>query len=101
MKRTFLVVYEKGPEGYSGFSPDISGCISVGNTIEEMRTNYKEAVDLYLEGCLEFGEPLPEPTSKTITLPLEGEPDSHAEYVVEWLTVDIPTSSAHPSKQAA
>ncbi len=99
MKRTFLVVYEKGPKNYSGFSPDIPGCGSMGDTLEEMRANLTEAIDLYIDGCIEFGEPLPEPTAKSITLPLEGEADPHAEYVVEWLTVNIPTVTENPATQ--
>ena len=90
MKRAYLVIYEKGKRNYSGFAPDVPGCASVGATIEEMRTNLREALELHMQTSLEYGDPLPEATTASITLPLEGELDPNAAYVVEHLRVTIP-----------
>jgi predicted RNase H-like HicB family nuclease len=44
--------------------PDLPGCISVGDTIEDTGRNIREAITLYLEGLREHGEVVPEPTTK-------------------------------------
>ncbi len=90
MKKTFLVVYEKGKKNYGGFAPDVSGCVSLGETLDEIRANLLEALQLYIDTAAELGYPIPEPSTKTITLPIEGETDPKVTYVVERLTVSIP-----------
>ncbi len=90
MKKTFLVVYEKGRKNYSGFAPDVEGCGSIGATLEEMRINLREALELYMETSAELGYPLPEPSIQTVTLPVEGETDPKTTYVVEHLTISVP-----------
>lgn len=90
MKRTFLVVYEKGKRTYGGFAPDVPGCISLGATLDEIRANLLEALQLYMDTTVELGYPVPEPTSNTVTLPIEGETDPKVTYVVEWLTINVP-----------
>lgn len=90
MKKTFLVVYEKGRRNYGGFAPDVPGCISLGDTVDEIRANLLEALQLYMDTAVELGYPLPEPTSNSVTLPIEGETDPKTTYVVERLTVNVP-----------
>jgi len=100
MKKTFLVVYEKGKKNYGGFAPDVPGCGSMGNTLEEVRANLREALQLYMDTSAELGFPLPDPTTSTVTLPIEGETDPKVTYVVERLTLNIPrprTSTPRPS----
>lgn len=62
MKR-YAVVIEKGAENYSGYVPDLPGCIATGATIEETERLLREAIDLHLEGLVEDGVPVPEPSS--------------------------------------
>ncbi len=90
MKKTFLVVYEKGRKTYGGFAPDVPGCISLGDTVDEIRANLLEALQLYMDTAVELGVPIPEPTSNTVTLPIEDETDPQTTYVVERLTVNVP-----------
>jgi predicted RNase H-like HicB family nuclease len=92
MKKTYLVVYEKGKKNYGGFAPDVPGCISLGDTLEEMRVNLREALELYMETSVEYGYVLPEPKTQTVTLPIEGETDPNTTYVVEHLTISVPRS---------
>ncbi len=40
-------VFEKVPEGYIGFIEELPGANTQGATIEETRSNLKEAVNLY------------------------------------------------------
>ncbi len=49
----FLVVIEKSETGFSAFSPDIPGCITVGNTVERTIANMREAINLYIETLVE------------------------------------------------
>ena len=94
MKRTFLVVYEKGKKNYGGFAPDVAGCGSLGGTLEEIRANLKEALQLYMDYSAETGRPIPEAKTTHVTLPIDGEPDPNMTYVVERITVNIPTQKS-------
>jgi predicted RNase H-like HicB family nuclease len=100
MKKTFLVVYEKGRKNYSGFAPDVEGCGSLGDTLEEMRANLREALELYMETSIEFGYALPEPKTQTVTLPIEGETDPRTTYVVEHLTISVPRPRPNRARAA-
>ena len=94
MKKTYLVVYEKGKKNYGGFAPDVPGCGSLGETLDEIRVNLLEALQLYMDTAVELGYPVPEPTSNSVTLPIEGETDPKVTYVVERLTVNVPHARA-------
>jgi predicted RNase H-like HicB family nuclease len=60
----FAVVIEKAPNNYCAYLPNLPGCISVGDTLEEMRWMIQEAVEFHLEGMAEDGDPIPEPTTE-------------------------------------
>jgi predicted RNase H-like HicB family nuclease len=64
--RKYAVVIEKGPSNYSAYVPDLPGCIATGKTIEEIEKNMREAIELHIEGTIEDGDPIPEPSSQTI-----------------------------------
>lgn len=53
-KQKYLVVIEKGDNNYSAFSPDVPGCITTGETIEETVANMKDALEFHLEGLEAF-----------------------------------------------
>ena len=63
MKLKYAVVIEKAPNNYSAYAPDVPGCVSVGDTWEEMLAMMREALEFHIEFILEDGEPLPEPRS--------------------------------------
>ena len=48
--------------------PELPGCMAHGNTQEAALRNIKEATELWLETAREFGDPIPEPQSKTIAI---------------------------------
>jgi predicted RNase H-like HicB family nuclease len=60
MKLQFVVVFEQTPNNYGAYLPDLPGCISTGETWEEMKEMVREAVPFHIEGMLEHGDPLPE-----------------------------------------
>lgn len=51
--------------------PDLPGCFSAGDALEEALENVKEAIDLHLEGLVEEGHdlPLPRPIAQHRTNP--------------------------------
>jgi predicted RNase H-like HicB family nuclease len=49
MTLEFTAVFRKVPEGYIGFVEELPGANTQGATIEEARSNLKEAVTLVLE----------------------------------------------------
>jgi len=54
--------------GFSAVALFIPGVISQGETIEEARTNIREAFEALLESCKRRGEPLPSSASPVIEL---------------------------------
>jgi predicted RNase H-like HicB family nuclease len=49
MARQASVVIEKDENGFYAWFPELKGCQSEGNTLEETVANIKEAIELYLE----------------------------------------------------
>ena len=43
--------------------PDLPGCFSAGDTLDEAIDNAKEAIELWLEVAIDDGQPVPEATS--------------------------------------
>jgi len=55
------VVFENGSGDLSAYAPDLPGCVSVGNTLEETRMMMKEATTFHIDIMQEHGETIPEP----------------------------------------
>jgi predicted RNase H-like HicB family nuclease len=90
MKREYLVGYEKGSNNWSAFSPDVSGCGSLGESLEETRTNMREAIELYLVETAKAGEPIPDAVTTKVDFN-EFDPEHETkQYFVEWLGVSLP-----------
>lgn len=93
MTREYLVVYEKGERNWSAFSPDILGCGSLGDTVEETRANMREAIELHLTETVKAGEAIPEPKATTVDFEEFDPGHETKQYVVEWLSVAVPQST--------
>jgi len=59
----FLIIIEIAGKNFSAYSPDLPGCVAVGDTREETEQRMYEAIKLHLEGLIEDGEPIPPSTS--------------------------------------
>ena len=59
--RRYPIVIEPTGTGYSAYSPDVSGCVAVGDTEEETRSNFQEALVEHFQALRDVGEPIPEP----------------------------------------
>ena len=94
MTRAYLVVYEKGAKNWSAFSPDIPGCGSMGDALEDTRANMREAMELYLAETVKAGEPIPAASTTRVDFE-EFDPNRKAkQYFVEWLQVSMPRTAA-------
>lgn len=60
----FLVIIEKGENNCSAYVPDLPGCVSAGDTVDETIKNIREAIESHLEMMRESGEPIPEPMTE-------------------------------------
>ena len=69
MERKYLAVIEKAEDGgYSAYVPDLPGCVSSADTVEELKRLIKEAIDMYVQDMIADGEPVPEPTTQWVEL---------------------------------
>lgn len=58
----YPVVIHKDPESAYGVTvPDLPGCFSAGDTLDEAMSEVVEAIECHLEGLLLDGEPIPMP----------------------------------------
>ncbi len=55
MKLTYAVVFEQTPNNYCAYVPDVPGCVSVGDTWDEMQAMIREALAFHIEDPLESG----------------------------------------------
>lgn len=60
----FVYIIEKADDGsYSAYVPDLPGCTTCADTLDEIRQSIKEAVDSYLGSLREHQEPIPTPST--------------------------------------
>ena len=93
MTREYLVVYEKGDANWSAFSPNVPGCGSMGDTLEDTRANMREALELYLAESAKAGEVIPEASATSVDFQEFDPAHETKQYVVEWLRVSLPDQS--------
>ena len=60
----YAVVIEKGERNYSAYVPDLPGCVSVGDTPEDVKSEIRAAIEFHLQGMREDGAPIPPPSSR-------------------------------------
>ena len=48
MKHTLQVIIEQDKDGYFAYVPELKGCQTQGDSMEEVMKHIKEAIDLYL-----------------------------------------------------
>jgi len=59
----YMVIIERGPQGYGAYVPDLPGCIAVADTEEDVRHLIQEAIEFHLQGLKEEGQEIPAPRS--------------------------------------
>lgn len=86
----YPAIIEKGGDGFGVFFPDLPGCTSAGDTIEEATENAAVAVELYLEDM----EDWPAPTA------LDKVPVPYDEEVTEVARVLVPAPAVATRSRA-
>jgi predicted RNase H-like HicB family nuclease len=61
--KRYPVITEQTGTGYSAYSPDVPGRAAAGDTQEETRSNFQDALAAHFEAMRQVGEPIPEPQS--------------------------------------
>lgn len=90
MTKRYLVVYAKCKNSnFSGHAPDVPGCVSAGDTLDEMNAMMREALEFHLEGILEDGDTIPEPVTMTVDLKAEDFEDVDY-FLVRQLEITVP-----------
>ncbi len=65
----YTVVLEPQEEGgYTVTVPALPGCISEGDTADEVLSNIKEAIELFLEVLKEDGKPIPVDVAREVVV---------------------------------
>jgi predicted RNase H-like HicB family nuclease len=67
-----LIVQDEGDslqDGYGVVFPDLPGCTSSGDTVEQAYEHAFEALALHIEGIIDEHDPLPEPSPFNASLP--------------------------------
>lgn len=62
MSAYIALTHKEERSDYGVSFPDFPGCVSAGSTLDEARANAAEALALHIEGMIEGGEALPEPS---------------------------------------
>ena len=61
MKLQYAVVYERTPNNYGAYVPDLPGCVSTGDSWDEIQEHIREAIAFHTEGLMMDDEPVPKP----------------------------------------
>jgi predicted RNase H-like HicB family nuclease len=61
----YVYVIEKAADGsFSAYVPDLPGCTTSGDTVEDVKAGIRDAVATYIESLREHNEPIPPPSSQ-------------------------------------
>jgi len=63
MRQYIALIHKDADSDYGVSFPDLPGVISAGSTLDEARDMATEALALHIEGLIEDGEAIPEPSS--------------------------------------
>jgi predicted RNase H-like HicB family nuclease len=62
--RRYAIVVENAGDNLAAYVPDLPGCVATADTPQELERLIREAIELHLEGLVEDGLPIPEPSSR-------------------------------------
>lgn len=70
--RRYAIVIEDAGTNLAAYVPDLPGCIATGESQQEVEQLIREAIALHLEGLIEDGLPIPEPSSRVEYVEIDG-----------------------------
>lgn len=63
MSAKYAVIFERAQGNWAAYVPDLPGCMTTGQTLEDTKRNIQEAISGHLQTLREFGDSVPEPAS--------------------------------------
>ena len=67
----YVALIGKTGNGYSAHLPDLPGCIAAAETFDETSQLIEEAANFHVEGMVEDGENIPEPTYSAVEVEVD------------------------------
>lgn len=83
MAEYIAVIHKDKNSAFGASFPDLPGCISAAATLEELRPMIEESLGLHLEGMIEDGEAVPEPSPLDVVAASQDYADAVAVMVVK------------------
>ena len=65
MLKQVLIAIENAGKNYSAYAPEVPGCVTVGDTVEETKRNMVEALEGHVAALLDKGEKVELPDDDT------------------------------------
>ncbi len=59
----YAVIVEEGETSFGAYVPDLSGCVAVAETRNEVLRLIEEAIEFHVDDLRQDGQPIPEPSS--------------------------------------
>ena len=59
----YPIIIGRAKNNFAAYSPDVPGCVAVGDTIAEVKQQIAEALEFHFEGIEEDNETIPQPQS--------------------------------------
>ena len=63
----FSVVIEKDEDGYFALCPELQGCYTQGDSLDEALSNIRDAIRLHIQDRIESSEEIPQVEAVTLT----------------------------------
>ena len=92
--RHYIGVIETGEQGYGIYFPDFPGCVSGGESLEDVIAMGTEALNLHIEAMTEDAQDIPEPSHVDLARERFENPDAKLDMLVP-VAVDV---SAFPDR---
>ncbi len=61
-----IIYWDETDSCYIAEVPELPGCMAHGSTYDEALKQAKEAIALWLDTAIEFGDPIPEPKGRRL-----------------------------------
>lgn len=61
-----IIYWSEEDEAYLAEVPELPGCVAHGDTYESALANAKDAIQLWIDTAIEFGDPVPEPKGRRL-----------------------------------
>jgi len=70
----WAIVIEGREGNYGAYVPDLSGCVTTGDTLDEVREMMREAIAFHLDGMREDGDPIPDRNTRVAYVEVTAQP---------------------------